>query len=298
MADAPRRQLHYYDTADREAHESRHADTTLEGRLRGYRASAAYNEFFPGGTFTADLHGCVWRCADCWSAAGWRDERAPAPTSVAAAADELLDGVKRHALCTMRLTGGEPALQWDFVHALTLEVLERTRGLSYHLGKVTPRRGEVFGVVIETNGLLDVSDLVALEEDAGDDVGRIMLVVGAKSNTPEGLRRCSGLSATAAQAAAMRQRAFVKHLAREARLEFLVTYLEPYVDRAALAVEQRRLERDRGGVGRQMRVLPLVDGDEPFATGAAIEPDAVAAFRAACEGLPPGQLRAPAAIAG
>lgn len=202
--------------------------------------------------FAADLLGCSWSCAGCYSRFGGRGEPAALVLTGDEAAARLTTGLARHHLTTARLGYGEPGEQWEHTLDVATGFLRRTH---------TPQR-----LVIETNGAdLTPARIDALDAQCGAGACRIILDVGVKATSADQLAALTGREDV--EAVHLAQLHAVLHTAWVSdRLGLRVTFLDAFSDPAIVAAIAHELERAREGLSAGVRVMdynPIRDPGRP-----------------------------------
>lgn len=219
-----------------------------------FRPTYFYERLYPNGTFTADIMGCNWTCEHCWSKYGWRTVEAKYQLTPEETAVKLVEGMKRNGQPMSRISGGEPTMYMDHMLALIDEVLDRTKGQRMKVGGHTGRRGETMGIIIETNGsLLTFEQIKGIEDKWGEDAKRVVLSIGMKATTPEGLADLTGLAPKVAERAHQRQLDNLMFIVRNCEyLNAHVSFLDRFTDLGMYSAIQREIERARPGMGRRV----------------------------------------------
>lgn len=231
---------------------------TLIAPYRSFKPMGFWTYIFAGGTYTANLQGCPWTCKNCWSKSGWRESPATLELGPDKVAEKIVAGMQRNAQTAGRITGGEPAMYWDHTHAVIGSFLERTADMRIHVPGMTSRRGDPAGLVIETNGAVQMTPerLQQLEDDFGDEAGRILVHIGIKATSGPQLAALTGMAE--ATAARFHQQQLNNLLYAAYELKKLVvhaSFLDRYTDPGILAAIQREVERGRPGMSRNVGVL-------------------------------------------
>lgn len=196
---------------------------------------------------------------NCWSKFGWHSVAPRHELSADAVAERLWAGCQRNAQSMARLSGGEPMMYWDHVYGVAKGFLERSKGQYLVVPDVTDEDGDPFGLIIETNGAtgLTFERLDKLDKDFGKEGGRIVLSIGLKATSAEGLAECNGMALKAAQAAHQRQLDNLMYVVHECEnLVPHVSMLDRWTDPAVFAAIQREVERAKRGKGRNCLVFP------------------------------------------
>ncbi len=231
---------------------------TLVAPYRSFKPMGFWSSVFPGGTYTANLQGCPWTCANCWSKSGWRESPAKFDLMPDEVAAKIVKGMQRNAQTAGRITGGEPAMYWDHTRGVIDAFIARTEGMRIHVPGATGRRGDPAGLVIETNGAVQMtpSRLQELEDDLGEEAGRIVIHLGIKATSGPQLAQLTGM--TAATCARFHQQQLDNLLHAAYKLKHLVvhaSFLDEFTDPAILSAIQREVERGRPGMSRNVGVL-------------------------------------------
>ena len=124
---------------------------------------------------------------------------------------------------------------------------------------MTSSRGDPMGLIIETNGsTLSYEQIDKLEDDYGEDARRIVVAIGIKSTTPEGLAELTGLSLSVAERAHERQLENILYIAlRKTHVGMRAVFLDKYTDLGMYAALQREVERKKPGRGRLIEMVPF-----------------------------------------
>jgi len=228
-----------------------------------FRPTPFYEDTYMNGTFTADIVGCNWTCAECWSKYGWRDMPGDATPKTynpamtpGEVADKLIAGMKRNAQPMCRISGGEATMYWEHLVGVIGEVIERTAGLRMHVDGASDPQGEVMGILIETNGgLVTPTQLAALEEQLGEEASRVVFALGMKASNPEELGRLTGMTLATCQRFHKRQMANLRWLAFKAEhLEWNATFLTEFTLHDEYVKLEREIERRAPGRSRAIGV--------------------------------------------
>jgi uncharacterized Fe-S cluster-containing radical SAM superfamily protein len=224
-----------------------------------FRPSWFYSDEFPNGTYSGDIMGCNWTCEGCWSKYGWRTVNPKMELDPAQVATKFIEGMKRNVQTMGRLTGGEPGMYWkNHVHPMIDEFLERSKGTRMKVPGLTGLRGDPIGLVIETNGTLQGFDeWDKIESDWGEEAERILIAIGIKSTTPEGLADLTGLSPSVAERAHEKQLANIMHILHKCEhLNVRAVFLDSHTDMGMYSALAREVERAKPGRGRAIEVVP------------------------------------------
>lgn len=224
---------------------------------KNFRPTRFYDGVFINGCYTADLMGCNWSCDKCWSRFGGRNDTPKYELTPSQAAHKMVAGMRRNAQQMVRISYGEPGMHWEHVTRVIDEVLARTKDERLVVPGLTGRRGEPFGVLVETNGsLITPARLDDLERRHGKDAARVVLCIGVKATTPEQLAELTGHSIETARRFHRAQLDALFHIA--ANCKYLMGYaafLDRYTDPEIYAAIVREVDRCRPAMARHISVL-------------------------------------------
>ena len=194
--------------------------------------------------------------SQCWSGFGYKNYPHLIDMEPDEVAHKLVAGMQRNMQSMARLTGGEPTLHWEHLKGLVLEVLTRTEGQRMSVPGLTTRRGEPFGLIIETNGsLLPPKRLDELAELCGPHQGRVLIAYGIKATSASQLAGLTGQSIETAERFHREQMKSLMHAAYNTRLDLQVAFLDKFTDPRVFAGLGREIERARPGLGRHVEVF-------------------------------------------
>lgn len=195
----------------------------------------------PAGTFTADILGCGWSCAGCWSRHGGRDTPASFLLTGEQVAARLADGIGRHGLTMARITYGEPTEHWQH--------------LSDAIGTFLRCTTAPLGLIIETNGALLTPDRVEdLAGACGQAAGRVIFDVGIKATSGPRLAALTGHPRDVAERLHHAQLLAIMTLAHT-NLGLRVTFLDAFSSPPVVAAVAHELEQARPGSSAGVRVV-------------------------------------------
>lgn len=192
-----------------------------------FRPEREFYTFIEGGTYTADIWGCPWRCDRCWSHFGQAHGPVVYECTPQLVVDKFLAGMTRNAMAGSRISGGDVGYWWEHTRQVVDEFLNRTRGKRL---KISRRRTKAMLLLLETSGGIRITpeQLTDIEQMHGEHAANLVLSIGMKATNPELLGKLTGLPPAAARAAHERQLKLVRAAMALEHVEVLVSFLGPY----------------------------------------------------------------------
>jgi uncharacterized Fe-S cluster-containing radical SAM superfamily protein len=217
-----------------------------------------YEDLAPGGTYTADIQMCPWRCEGCWSARGWNDDPVAYELGPQQVVSTLIRGMVRHGMSGSRIAGGDAGYWWAHVRQVIGRFLEQTSGRQV----VVPdgeRRGACDAqLVIETSGGIVIAPehLAQIEREFGPECRRLWISIGMKATSGALLAKLTGLTPKAADAAHERQLELAFTIASELQhTSMLISFLDAYVEPERFQQIRTELDEAMPGVAEFVAVF-------------------------------------------
>jgi uncharacterized Fe-S cluster-containing radical SAM superfamily protein len=224
-----------------------------------FRPTEFYDSLAYGGTYTADIWGCPWRCQRCWSYFGHSEGRAKYECTPGQVVDRFIAGMQQNTMAGSRISGGDAGYWWPHVRAVIDEFLDRTRGKSIEFKNGPPHR-EPMILVIETSGGIRITpeQLADVERVHGEHTRNLVLSIGMKATNPEKLAELTGQPAATARASHDRQLALIRTALELEHMQVLVGFLDAFSDEDEFDELREEFELRRPGMFERTNQLNFV----------------------------------------
>jgi uncharacterized Fe-S cluster-containing radical SAM superfamily protein len=234
---------------------------SLLAPYKGLRPTTFYEDVAPGGTYTADIQMCPWRCDSCWSARGWNDEPVAHELTPQQVVERMINGMHRNGMSGSRIGGGDAGYWWAHVRRVIGLFLEQTSGMQIAVPDGERSESHEALLVIETSGGIAIrpEQLAQIEREFGPECARLWISIGMKATSAPLLARLTGLAPQAAAAAHERQLELAFTIATELQHTcMVVSFLDGYVEPERLEQIRKELDEAMPGMAGFVDVLQFI----------------------------------------